>query len=479
MTIAARTRLLLLAVLCAALALSLSATPVTAASTPTATAAKKKRGHKRRATKRDLDGDGIPNTRDRDIDGDGKPNSRDRDIDGDGRPNSRDRDIDGDGKPNVRDRDMDGDRVPNARDRDMDADGTLNIRDNDPDGDGKPGIASGVLPPPPPPVKQARTFFGVVGGAHHSAEIAATGAGAVRLIFSWAGAEPTPGNFDFSAIDGQVTASAEQGLTVLPLLFEAPSFRSSAPAQGAERGWYPPSSNADFAAFAAAAARRYGPGGSFWQRHPELPQRPIRAWQVWNEPNLPVYWRPAPNAAHYVEMLRAVGTAIEGVDPDAEIVTAGVPDSGTGVPLADYLAGMYRAGGKGAFDTLASHPYATTPEGVGENLAIVRALLDRHGDHGANLRATEFGWATSGPAGAFTVGEQAQATLIRRTLERLTGEASRLRLRGVAYYNLADEPLAGSFRDFWGLHAGLLDTSGRRKPGFHAFADAARALAVE
>ena len=472
MTFAARSRLLLLSLLCAALPLSLPAAAAAAsgptASSPAATAAKKKRGQKRRATKRDLDGDGIPNSRDRDIDGDGKPNSRDRDIDGDGKPNSRDRDMDGDG-------------VPNARDRDMDGDGQLNIHDPDPDADGKAGIAPGVLPPPPVSVKQPRTFFGVVGGGspRHSAALGASGAGTARLVFSWAGVELSPGRFDFSAIDAQVKATAEHGVTVLPLLFEAPGFRSSAPAQGAERGWYPPRSNADFAAFAAATVRRYAPGGSFWSAHPELPERPIRAWQVWNEPNLPVYWRPAPSAAQYVEMVRAVGTAIEGVDPEAEIVTAGVPDSRNGVPLADYLAGMYRAGGKTAFDTLATHPYATTPEGVSENLAAARELLDRHGDHGANLLATEFGWATSGPASTLNVGEHAQAALIRRTLERLAGEASRLRLRGVTYYQMADEPLTADLRDFWGLHAGLLDTSGRRKPGFQAYADAVRALTLE
>ena len=38
-------------------------------------------------------------------------------------------------------------------------------------------------------------------------------------------------------------------------------------------------------AFVKAAVRRYGPHGQFWTQHPELPNDPIRTWQVWNEPN--------------------------------------------------------------------------------------------------------------------------------------------------------------------------------------------------
>ena len=47
-----------------------------------------------------------------------------------------------------------------------------------------------------------------------------------------------------------------------------------------------------FGDFAAAAVRRYGPGGSFWDQHRALPYRPIETWQLWNEPNLSSFYRP-------------------------------------------------------------------------------------------------------------------------------------------------------------------------------------------
>ena len=65
------------------------------------------------------------------------------------------------------------------------------------------------------------------------------------------------------------------------------------PVQGRLRGTYPPRRYTDLGEF-ALLARRYGPGGSFWDRHPRLPRLPVRAWQVWNEPNLPVFGRRDP-----------------------------------------------------------------------------------------------------------------------------------------------------------------------------------------
>ena len=46
----------------------------------------------------------------------------------------------------------------------------------------------------------------------------------------------------------------------------------------------------DYTAYLRALVLRYGPAGSFWDQHPELPRRPQRDWQIWNEPHLDFYW---------------------------------------------------------------------------------------------------------------------------------------------------------------------------------------------
>src|SRR6185503_19317188 len=111
----------------------------------------------------------------------------------------------------------------------------------------------------------------------------------------------------------------------------------------------------------------YGPNGSLWKENPGVPARPIRSWQIWNEPNLAQYWQPKPSAKQYRNMLKTVGAAIKSRDPKAEIVTAGLPDSrlSGAVRLAPYLKTLYKGGGSSAFNTVAINSYAVTPRYLG------------------------------------------------------------------------------------------------------------------
>ena len=67
----------------------------------------------------------------------------------------------------------------------------------------------------------------------------------------------------------------------------------------------PPARPGAAQAFAAALVARYGPRGTFWAEHPDLPRLPIRAWQVFNEPNHTGFWSEPPYAPTYVAALRA------------------------------------------------------------------------------------------------------------------------------------------------------------------------------
>ena len=153
-------------------------------------------------------------------------------------------------------------------------------------------------------------------------------------------------------------------MSVLPILFNPPAFRQRS---GGGRATCPPSNMGSFAALAQVLVRRYGPQGTLWSERPFVPRNPVRAWQIWNEPNLPVYWCGKPNARQYVAMLRRVGRAINQVDRHAEIVTAGLPKSTLrgAVPLDRYLDQMYNAKAASAFDTLAINSYARDERSLG------------------------------------------------------------------------------------------------------------------
>jgi hypothetical protein len=229
--------------------------------------------------------------------------------------------------------------------------------------------------------------------------------------------------------------------------------------------------------FAAALVRRYGPGGAFWASHPGIPYLPIRAWQVWNEPNLVGFWAPQPDAAAYARLLSVVSAAIKSADPGAQVVTAGLPESTLpgAIPLADYLNGIFDAGAGNAFDILAIHPYSS---GTGETLAQIadaRQVLSRRGSS-APIWITELGWATAGPPSKFTVGDVGQASLIKCTLTALAQERDTLGVAGVVYYFWRDPPPRSDGYDNWHLHTGLLDPNGAQKPGYQAFSDTALAL---
>jgi hypothetical protein len=262
---------------------------------------------------------------------------------------------------------------------------------------------------------------------------------------------------------------------VLPVLHNPPPFYWRGSSQ---RPWCPPRQLSTMAEFARAAVRRYGPNGSLWRENPGAPSLPIRSWQIWNEPNLGIYWCNRPNPREYASMLRVVGKAIKSEDSGAKIVTAGLPDSKlkSAIPLDKFISRLYKARGKRYFDTLAINGYATNNAELSELLHRVRRHMNRKRDRRAGIWITEIGWGDGGPPHRYNVGSAGQAARIENSF-RLFGKLGRkLRLRGVVYYSWRDhEPYPPKYNDMWGLHTGLLDLNGNPKPAYYAFGQAAAA----
>jgi hypothetical protein len=304
-----------------------------------------------------------------------------------------------------------------------------------------------------------RSFVGVYdedpGGLADQARL---GIGIVRQPFDWLRVERSPGEYDFSVYDDYVARAATAGVSVLPILARLPGPGPRVVDPGA------------YANFVSAAVRRYGPSGSFWVSHPEVPFLPIHAWQIWNEPNIPNWWPGGVSAEAYLSVLRAGARAVRAADPGAEVVVAGLPNSSLGVPLLTYLERMYRAGAEGVFDTLAIHPYARDVRGLLALVERARALMNRWGDR-SRLWITEFGWSTGGGPSAFRVSRHGQADRIAASLSALIAERRALRLRGFVLFKWQDAVAPpGLSRDPWPLHTGLLDADGAPKPAFFAFA---------
>ncbi|MDX6399090.1 MAG: polysaccharide biosynthesis protein PslG, partial [Gaiellaceae bacterium] len=223
--------------------------------------------------------------------------------------------------------------------------------------------------------KTPPNFFGVVGdgplfnagfdlGAQYS-RMVSTGVQSMRTVFNWAAMQPyqtfeeipeeqrsrfrDEGGVptDYTELDRLVSGAAQRRISLLPVIMVAPRWAARHPGQFAS----PPTDPEQYAAFAGALARRYGPGGSFWSEHTELIRMPIRSWQFWNEPSFNTFWSDQPFAEDYVALLRASRAAVKAVDPRATIVLAGLPNKSW-----SSLEKIYKAGGRKLFDIAAFHP---------------------------------------------------------------------------------------------------------------------------
>jgi hypothetical protein len=142
----------------------------------------------------------------------------------------------------------------------------------------------------------------------------------------------------------------------------------------------------------------------------------VKAYQVWNEPNLAREWGGwSPDPTRYVELLRACYVGIKSADPDALVISAGLSPTGNGPPEAmpdtEYLIGMYEAGAAPYFDLLGVHapgflyPPEISPEEVAakhdghrffcfRHVEDMREIMVRYGDGDKQVAVLEMGWTT-------------------------------------------------------------------------------------
>jgi hypothetical protein len=301
----------------------------------------------------------------------------------------------------------------------------------------------------------------------------------VRVAFDWSLMQFAPGpigtNVDWSFYDRYVLDAAKHKMSLLPVLIKAPDFYSVKPGT---RFAFQPRNNDDMARWAMALVDRYGPNGTLWQSNPGVTARPIRSWQIWNEPHLKQYWYPRPKAGQYRRMLKTVGSAIKSRDPKAEIVTAGLSDSrlSGAIRLKPYLKALYKGGGSSAFNTLAINSYAVTPTYVAKLLNSTRKLMNRSGGRSDKIWISEVGWCDKGVKSRFCVGTKRQTKYTRDAISLIKKKRRAWKLRGFVWYSWRDGKPYIKGKDFWGNHTGLLTIKGRKKPAFKAFTRAVHRL---
>jgi hypothetical protein len=250
-------------------------------------------------------------------------------------------------------------------------------------------------------------------GVAQPAQAAAFGAGLgsslVRVALNWAFTQARAGgSYDWRAWDARYRAYVARGIRPIWAIQASPRWAVDPgaatdacplrPARGLQAGHEcligPDAQHRrDYAAFAAAVARRY----------------PLSAAvEIWNEPNLAYYWRD-PDPVAYGALARDAIAAVRGANPSMRVLVGALA-----MPLEPFAAALARDGTIAAADGLSFHPYPQRLDAgpFEDALAQARTLHTR-------LVADELGASTAAHAGRFQFSEAQQRDVVVSSYLRL------------------------------------------------------------
>ncbi|WP_110315007.1 cellulase family glycosylhydrolase [Mycolicibacterium moriokaense] len=246
---------------------------------------------------------------------------------------------------------------------------------------------------------------------------AKTNATWLRVLIDWHLVEPMPGAFDWGYVDHWINGARQRGLNVLGVIAYTPDW---ARAPGSYFTAPPIDPNA-FATFAKKVVQRY--------------RDRVSDWEIWNEPNVPLFFGDVPDrAARYTELLKAAYPAIKASQPNSTVVVAGLSPAWAPDDPPTFVNAMYQLGAKGSFDAMAMHPYVY-PNGLAgddrngwSDVERVHQLMVDNGDGGKKIWMTEIGAPTCAPE-ASGVSQDQQA----REITDMLWKASASRFSGPVF----------------------------------------------
>ena len=199
---------------------------------------------------------------------------------------------------------------------------------------------------------------------------------------TWAMIEPVKGTYVWNTLDGQIAQAKQHSMKDFVLVLGGtPAWAASgaapdsAPWIGANSA-SPPLSDTDWVDFVTATATRY--------------HGVVRAYEIWNEPDSPVFWQGTPQQmAHLVSL---ASKAIKAVDPKAVIVAPGMVTSELVKAKSAKKWWTAMQAEKWPVDVVALHVYPSPKQGVPgfvDNVTQAKTML-------ASLGWTGPLWVTEG-----------------------------------------------------------------------------------
>jgi hypothetical protein len=196
----------------------------------------------------------------------------------------------------------------------------------------------------------------------------------VRMDLLWSDIDAGPRRYQFEKYDRLVALTREHGLSLLGVL----QYNKVERENGTETWNRPPDSFDEFAAYVGATVSRY--------------KDRISHWEIWNEPNLSVYWsKPKDNLKSYADLLKKSYVAAKKADPSCIILNGGLTE-----PVVEDVGHLYSQGAKKFFDVLNIHTFVDPADPASEARfdAIIHGteqVSNQHGDGAKKIWITEMG----------------------------------------------------------------------------------------
>lgn len=275
--------------------------------------------------------------------------------------------------------------------------------------------------------------------------ISEVGAQIVRLDMPWSDLERN-GAYDFDPVDNLIGRLRENRKSIILALVYGHLDHSDGPA--ANGFPLPPRTGEQrtaYSKYAQAVAKRY--------------HGPDIVYEIWNEPNLSLFWPPVPDVHAYGELLGQAASAIRDVDPRARIISGGLANEND--PPA-YLHALADAGALRNVDGIAFHPYRRDgPENSLYDIAEFESSVIGRGDR--PLWLNEWGYSESWFAKtAPGHGRERVSAMTARLL--LT--AALAKAKAVLQYDLIDDGADANDQE---ANFGLYDYDFKPKPAAAAF----------
>nr|OEJ74560.1 hypothetical protein BH720_13880 [Desertifilum tharense IPPAS B-1220] len=198
----------------------------------------------------------------------------------------------------------------------------------------------------------------------------------------WPLLEPRQGEWNFATLDRDMALAEQQGVEVMLILKETPTWASARPE---EPGCcYPNPPNG-----AVAEAKNIEDWKNYVRTVATRYRGRVRYYELWNEPNVPRFY--SGTIEQLVRLNQAAYQVLKQVDPNITVVSSGLSPYGEHLRYFErYLA----LGGGQAADVIGYHFYVAphAPEAMLPVIRHVQALMAKYQVADKPLWNTEMGW---------------------------------------------------------------------------------------